>query len=62
VRKEVYTKALLIFSLYLSLVLGLLRVMKAVDLPIPLLVPYRFLDKKNPLGKALIINTDKNIF
>jgi hypothetical protein len=40
VYKEVRTKALLIFSLCLSLVLGLLIVTKAVDLPTPPLITY----------------------
>jgi hypothetical protein len=61
-RKEVCIKALSIFSLYLSLVRGLFIVTKAVDLLTPLFIPYRFFDKKNPLNKASIINTDKSIF
>jgi hypothetical protein len=38
--KEVYSKALSIFSLCLSPVPGLLMVTKAVDLPTPPLVTY----------------------
>jgi hypothetical protein len=33
-----------------------------VNLPTPLFIIRGFLDKKNPLGKALITNTDKSIF
>jgi hypothetical protein len=62
VYKEVYTKALLIFYLCFSLVRGFFIVMSIVNLLTPLLIIYRFLDKKNPLGKALITNTDKSIF
>jgi hypothetical protein len=38
--KEVYSKALSIFSLCLSLVPGLLMVTKVVDLPMPPLITY----------------------
>jgi hypothetical protein len=60
--KEMYTKALLIFCFYLSLVSSLFIVIRTVNLLTPLLTIYRFFNEKNPLGKALIVNTDKSIF
>jgi hypothetical protein len=60
--KEVRTKALLIFYLCLSLVLGLFIVTRIVDLPAPSLIIYGFFNKKNSLGKALVTDIDKAIF
>jgi hypothetical protein len=62
VYKEVCTKALSIFYLCFPLVRGFFIVISIVNLLTPLLIIYGFLDKKNPLGKALITNTDKSIF
>ena len=60
--KEVYTKALSIFYLCLSLVPGLFIVTRTVDLPAPPLIIYRFFNKKDSLSKASITDTDKAIF
>ena len=60
--KEVYIKALSIFYLYLSLVLGLFIVTRIVDLLAPPLIIYGFFNKKNSLSKALVIDIDKAIF
>jgi hypothetical protein len=60
--KEVYTKALLIFHLYLSLVPGLFIVTRTVDLLAPPLIIYGFFNKKDSLSKALVTDTDKAIF
>jgi hypothetical protein len=60
--KEVYTKALLIFYLYLSLVPGLFIVMRIVDLLAPPLIIYGFFNKKDSLSKALVADMDKAIF
>jgi hypothetical protein len=62
VYKKVCTKALLIFYLCFPLVQGFFIVISTVNLLTPLLIIYGFLDKKNPLSKALITNTDKSIF
>jgi hypothetical protein len=62
VYKEVCTKALSIFYLCFPLVRGFFIVTSTVNLPTPLLIIRGFLNKKNPLGEALIINTDKSIF
>ena len=60
--KEVCTKALLIFHLYLSLVPGLFIVTRIIDLPAPPLIICRFFNKKNSLSKALVADIDKAIF
>ena len=60
--KEVYTKALLIFYLCLSLVLSLFIVTRIVDLPAPPLIICGFFNKKDSLSKALVIDIDKAIF
>ena len=60
--KEVYIKALLIFHLCLSLVLGLFIVTRIVDLLVPPLIIYGFFNKKDSLNKALVADIDKAIF
>jgi hypothetical protein len=60
--KEVYTKALLIFYLYLSLVPGLFIIIRIVDLPAPPLIIYGFFNKKDSLSKVLVADMDKAIF
>jgi hypothetical protein len=60
--KEVYTKALSIFYLYLSLVLGLFIVIRIVDLSAPPLIICGFFNKKDSLNKALVADIDKAIF
>jgi hypothetical protein len=60
--KEVYTKALLIFYLCLSLVLGLFIIMRIVDLPAPPFIICGFFNKKDSLSKALVVDIDKAIF
>jgi hypothetical protein len=60
--KEVRIKALLIFHLCLSLVLGLFIVTRIVDLPAPPLIICGFFNKKDSLSKALVVDMDKAIF
>ena len=60
--KEVCTKALLIFHLYLSLVPGLFIVIRIVNLLAPPLIIYGFFNKKDSLSKALVADIDKAIF
>ena len=60
--KEVYSKVLSIFSLCLSLVLGLFIVIRIVDLLAPPLIIYGFFNKKDSLSKALVADIDKAIF
>jgi hypothetical protein len=60
--KEVYTKALSIFYLCLSLVPGLFIVIRIVDLLAPPLIICGFFNKKDSLSKALVTDIDKAIF
>ena len=62
VYKEVYIKALSIFYFRLSLVPSLFIMTRAVNLLTPLLVFRGLFNKKNPLNKASITDTDKSIF
>jgi hypothetical protein len=62
VYKEVCTKALSILCFRLSLVPSLFMVTRVVNLLMPLLVFCGLFNKKNPLSKALITDTDKSIF
>jgi hypothetical protein len=59
---KVYTKALLIFYRCFPLVRGLLIVMSVVDLLTSLLIIRGFFNEENSLSKALITDTNKNIF